>query len=340
MVLKRIFIALLVIMAAMVAVGFAAKHYGMQLLQQPFTVEQPFLLEVKRGDHARRLIQRLNDQGLAIPETPAYIASRVFSQPERLQAGIYEITSQHNLAKLWSQLRRGDQYQFQVTLIEGQTFNQWLTRLANSPYLLVEVAKENQAEAAKLVREKLQLDEDQALEGLFYPETYHYYAGTSDVEILRDAYQRMQKLLAEVWQARAADLPYNTPYELLIMASIIEKETGVQGERAKVSSVFVNRLRIGMRLQSDPTTIYGIEDFDGNLTRKHLREHTLFNTYRINGLPPTPIAIPSRASLVAAAHPESTDYFYFVANGQGGHVFSKTLREHNRAVNRYQRNRK
>lgn len=164
-----------------------------------------------------------------------------------------------------------------------------------------------------------------------------FFAGTSALEILREAYKTQQQRLYSAWQQRAADLPYTEPYELLIMASIIEKETGIKGERDIVSSVFVNRLQTGMRLQSDPTTIYGVANFDGNLTRAHLREETAYNTYRIDGLPPTPIAMPSVASLLAAAQPASTEYFYFVADGSGGHVFSRTLEEHNKAVNRYQR---
>ena len=160
----------------------------------------------------------------------------------------------------------------------------------------------------------------------------------SDKDILRRAYQAMQQKLDVIWQQRSADCPVDTPYELLILASIIEKETGIDGERAMVASVFANRMATGMRLQSDPTTIYGIEAFDGNLTRAHLREKTAYNTYRIDGLPPTPIAMVSEASLRAAADPAQSDYFYFVANGEGGHVFSKTLEEHNKAVRKYQLN--
>jgi UPF0755 protein len=168
-------------------------------------------------------------------------------------------------------------------------------------------------------------------------DTFSYQAYTDDVTLLKQAHQKLTTELQRQWQQRATDLPYKNPYELLIMASIIEKETGVAGERALVSSVFVNRLNATMRLQSDPTTIYGIENFDGNLTRAHLRQETAYNTYRIAGLPPTPIAMVSRASLKAAAHPARSDYFYFVADGSGGHVFSQTYEQHQQAVNRYQR---
>ncbi|SUC18602.1 aminodeoxychorismate lyase [Proteus mirabilis] len=176
------------------------------------------------------------------------------------------------------------------------------------------------------------------LEGWFAPDTYHYTAGTTDIAILKRAYQQMEKTLEEEWLKRDSDLPYKSAYEMLIMASIIEKETGIDAERTKVASVFVNRLKRNMRLQTDPTVIYGLGDkYRGTIYRSDLNGYTPYNTYQIDGLPPTPIAMPSVASIKAAAHPADTRYLYFVADGTGGHKFSTTLAEHNKAVAQYRR---
>ncbi|OZB06500.1 MAG: hypothetical protein B7X54_01985 [Idiomarina sp. 34-48-12] len=337
MVFKRfiqIFVSLSVIAAGTVA---AALWYSYQQLQQPLALKQSIVFEVKRGMHARTILEQLNKQGATIQVTPVYVASRLFDVPQRLQAGVYEIHPADSVATVWRKLRTGDQYLFQVTLIEGRTFAEWLSIIASSERLILSAITDESTSITEVLNRRLGT-QHVSFEGLLFPDTYHYMAGTKAIEILVKAYEQMQLELTEIWAHRSDDLPYEKPYELLIMASIIEKETGIGGERSKVSSVFVNRLRKGMRLQSDPTTIYGIDNFDGNLTRAHLRELTPFNTYRIDGLPPTPIAMPSRESLIAAAHPEQTEYYYFVADGTGGHVFSKTLVEHNRAVNRYQRN--
>ncbi|PHR63928.1 MAG: aminodeoxychorismate lyase [Idiomarina sp.] len=330
----QIFVGFTVIAAAAIVAGLG---FSYQQLQQPLDLEQPILFEVKRGMHARTILEQLNTQGADIRVTPVYVASRLFDIPQRLQAGVYEIHPSDNVANVWRKLRQGEQYLFQVTLVEGRTFAEWLSILDQADRLIINDQGADLATVIERLNERLGTTHT-SFEGLLYPDTYKYTSGTKAIDILVKAYQRMQSELTEIWAQRSGDLPYEKPYELLIMASIIEKETGIGGERGKVSSVFINRLRKGMRLQSDPTTIYGIENFDGNLTRVHLRELTPFNTYRIDGLPPTPIAMPSRESLIAAAHPEQTDYYYFVADGSGGHVFSKTLVEHNRAVNRYQRN--
>tara|TARA_Y100001973_G_scaffold9941_3_gene13541 strand:- start:3169 stop:4188 length:1020 start_codon:yes stop_codon:yes gene_type:complete len=309
-------------------------YWSQRLVDTPLQVtEQPVLFEVVSGMHAKSVLQKLQQQGLWHHSSDvSYLASRLWANPQHLQAGVYQLQPGQTLTQFWQQLAAGRQHQFAVTLVEGQTLSQWLSLLQSHDYLKpIDLAPENLGEAIAGASEV------KSLEGLLAPDTYHFFAATPALEILRKAYATQQERLQSVWQDRAPDLPYTEPYELLIMASIIEKETGLSGERDVVSSVFVNRLRTGMRLQSDPTTIYGIKDFDGNLTRAHLRESTPFNTYRIDGLPPTPIAMPSLASLRAAAHPATTDYFYFVADGSGGHVFSRTLEEHNRAVNRYQR---
>jgi UPF0755 protein len=182
----------------------------------------------------------------------------------------------------------------------------------------------------------------ESAEGQFFPDTYHYDRGASDWQILQRAYDAMQQALAEEWSERAAGLPYETPYEALIMASIIERETGLDEERGEIAGVFVRRLQKGMRLQTDPTVIYGLGPaFDGNLTRRHLAdESNPFNTYRHGGLPPAPIALPGRASIRAALQPEDGDALFFVARGDGGHVFSATLAEHERAVRKYQLSRR
>jgi UPF0755 protein len=327
-------LVLSVVLASVLVAGGA--YWTHQMLKTPLVIgATPVLLEVKSGMHARAvLIELERREWLPYASQYGYFASRLWANPQRLQAGVYELHQGQNLLQLWQQLQAGRQHQFAVTLVEGQTLQQWLEVLQQQSYL--KPLQEAQSDLAERVT---QGGSWTRLEGLLAPDTYHFFAGTSTLEILRTAYETQQQRLHDVWQQRADNLPYTEPYQLLIMASIIEKETGMSGERDIVSSVFVNRLRQGMRLQSDPTTIYGITDFDGNLTRAHLRESTAYNTYRIDGLPPTPIAMPSLASLHAAAHPANTDYYYFVADGTGGHVFSKTLAEHNRAVDRYQRGR-
>lgn len=338
MVFKRIiqFIAGLILLLTLLTFGLF--WYGSQQLHQSLGFTAPIQIEVQRGMHARTILHHLNQQGATLNVTSVYLASRVLANPQRIQAGVYELTPSDTVADLWRKLRHGEQYVFRVALIEGRTLAEWVEVLENSDHLLwPDELRGNTAQLQQRLNERLGT-QHASFEGLLYPDTYGYTANTQGLDLLVTAYRRMNQELEQIWQQREADLPYATPYELLIMASIIEKETGLDGERGKVSSVFVNRLRTGMRLQSDPTTIYGIPNFDGNLTRAHLRELTAYNTYRIDGLPPTPIAMPSRQSLVAAAHPEQTDYFYFVADGTGKHVFSRTLAEHNRAVNRYQRN--
>ncbi|MDX1704952.1 endolytic transglycosylase MltG [Pseudidiomarina sp.] len=317
-------------------VAVAAIVAGSQwLLHQPVkSLQRPILFEVEPGSHARIILKRLNHQQLVGDLSLTYLASRLWQVGGQLKAGVYQLEPGLTLEQLWTKLEHGDQYQFQVTLVEGQTLAQWLQRLHQQPYLQ-SVTRDLSEQA--LLAEVTGSASFSSLEGLLAPDTYSYQAYSTDLLLLRQAYQEQQQLLNQFWRERAEDLPYKSPYEMLIMASIIEKETGYAGERPLVSSVFVNRLRLGMRLQSDPTTIYGIANFDGNLTRAHLREATPYNTYKISGLPPTPIAMPGTASLRAAAHPATSDYLYFVADGSGGHVFSKTLAEHNKAVNRYQR---
>lgn len=329
---KFIVIALILIAAAIVG----GRWFALEYLQTPFvsrtTFSEPLMLRVQRGDSARHIIAQINGHLKRDSDRIDYRLSQLLIGIDRLQAGVYQVSPTDSWQTLWQKLERGDEMQFSVTLVEGLRIEQWLKHLQAQPFLKATLRPDNLIEQLDFI------DGYTNAEGLFLPETYHYRADKTDKDILRRAYQAMQQKLDEIWQQRSADCPVDTPYELLILASIIEKETGIDGERAMVASVFANRMAIGMRLQSDPTTIYGIEAFDGNLTRAHLREKTAYNTYRIDGLPPTPIAMVSEASLRAAADPAQSDYFYFVANGEGGHVFSKTLEEHNKAVRKYQLN--
>lgn len=292
------------------------------------------LVTIARGATALSILNQLANEGrLRHAPTLYYWSSRIWDRPVQLQAGVYQVDAGQTLAGFWRQLRQGEQYQFAITLVEGQTWAQWATLLEQHEYLDASSFKDDGTLLKHITGEDIYV----SFEGLLAPDTYQFYAGTSVNTLLKQAYAMQQQRLMQAWEQRVPGLPYQTPYELLIMASIIEKETGGNSERGLVSSVFVNRIQIGMRLQSDPTTIYGVENFDGNLTRQHLREKTAYNTYRIDGLPPTPIAMPSYASIMAAAQPEVSGYYYFVADGSGGHVFSETLAEHNRAVDRYQR---
>jgi UPF0755 protein len=236
---------------------------------------------------------------------------------------------------LLSALAQGDTIRESITIIEGWTFAQMRAEIARHPWLRHE--SEALDEAAWLASVVPGYDHP---EGLFYPDTYVFDRGTSDLYIYRLAHQRQLKKLEQAWANRAPDLPYGSPYEALIMASIVEKETAREEDRTRVASVFVNRLRQGMRLQTDPTVIYGMgERFDGNLRKRDLQEDTAYNTYQRAGLPPTPIALPGLAAIQASLHPASGKDLYFVARGDGSSEFSSNLDDHNRAVDKYQRRR-
>jgi UPF0755 protein len=235
--------------------------------------------------------------------------------------------------ELLTMITRGNVSKSQITLIEGWNFRQLRHMLNASPNLRHDTLGLSDSE----ILQRIGAPESHP-EGLFFPETYHIAAGGSDIELLKVAYRLMQQRLNEAWQARSPDLPLETPYQALILASIVEKETGAASDRPMIAGVFVNRLRIRMMLQTDPTVIYGMgEKFDGNLRRRDLTSDTPYNTYTRGGLPPTPIAMPGRDALHAALHPASTNALYFVARGDGSSKFSSNLNAHNQAVNRYQK---
>jgi UPF0755 protein len=251
----------------------------------------------------------------------------------RIRAGSYEITAGTTPRGLLEKMVLGDETLVTVRLIEGWTFRQFRAELARAPGLRQDTA----AMSDKQIMEALGRPGVHP-EGRFFPDTYAYSRGSSDLAVLRRALNAMERRLAAAWEQRAAGVPLRSPDEALILASIVEKETGLEADRGQVAGVFANRLRIGMRLQTDPTVIYGLgEAFDGNLRRRDLETDTPYNTYTRAGLPPTPIAMPGKRSLLAAVNPEATKALYFVARGDGTSVFSENLADHNRAVNRYQR---
>lgn len=253
-----------------------------------------------------------------------------------IKAGEYLIAPETTPPQFLDKLSRGDVIQYSLTIPEGWTFAQLMAAVNRHEKLVHTLADRDAAE----IMAALGLP-GQHPEGRFFPDTYYFAAGTTDVAFLRRAHQAMEERLAAEWADRAPGLPYKTPYEALILASIIEKETAVPEERRRIAGVFVRRLQRGMRLQTDPTVIYGLgEDYDGNLRRRDLRTDSPYNTYLRRGLPPTPIALPGAAALHAALHPEPGDALYFVARGDGTHHFSATVAEHNAAVKSYQLDRR
>jgi len=311
----------------------AAAGYGAWYVSTPLTTAQlPLEVEIPRGAGFRGAMDALESAGIRLRRVESETLARALRKERGIKAGSYEIAEPVTPTELLEKLTRGDVTQAEVRLIEGWTFGQFRAALDASAELRHDTAGLEDTQ----ILAKLQAPEPHT-EGLFFPDTYLFGKGSSDLAVLRRAYRAMQRHLKAEWDAKGENLPYQSPYEALIMASIIEKETGKPEERDQIGGVLVNRLRIGMRLQVDPTIIYGLGNtFDGNLKKNHLLEDGPYNTYTRAGLPPTPIAMPGLASLRAAVRPGKTEALYYVSRGDGSSQFSRTLDEHNRAVARYQ----
>jgi UPF0755 protein len=324
--LKTLFAFVLLAVAA--AAGYGAWYVGTPVKVRQYPVE----VEIPRGSGFRSALEQLEKSGVAIRRYEFELLARSLGKVRNVKAGSYEISQPVTPLQLLDKLTRGDVTQAELRLIEGWTFAQFRAALDASPDLRHDTRGLDDAQ----LLERLKINEKHP-EGLFFPDTYLFGKGSSDLAVLRRSYRAMARHLKEEWDARDKAVPYRTPYDALIMASIIEKETGQAGERDMIGGVLVNRLRIGMRLQVDPTIIYGLgPSFDGNLKRSHLTEDGPYNSYTRAGLPPTPIAMPGLASLRAAVRPGRTDAMYYVSRNDGSSQFSRTLEEHNRAVAKYQ----
>ncbi len=314
--------------------------FGAGLVGRWYLFEKPLAMAADRiefrvaaGSTVRSIAQAAQKAGIELNADAMVVAARLTGTAQSLRAGRYAVDRGITLGGLLAKMQAGEVLRERLTVVEGIAFREMRVLLATQPELKQETAHMSPAELLRAIGA-----EQTHPEGLFAPETYVYDPGTSDLDILRQAYRAQTKLLQETWAQRAADLPYKTPYEALIMASIIEKETGQPSERAMIGAVFVNRLKLGMLLQADPTVIYGLgAKFDGDLRKRDLLTDGPYNSYTRTGLPPTPIALPGRASIEAALRPAQTEALYFVARGDGTSQFSNTLAEHNRAVNAYQR---
>jgi UPF0755 protein len=330
--MKKLFRWLVIALLLVVGAYFAAREYLPKLIAT--LPADGLTLTVPRGASVNRVVNDLAKQGVA-PSWQLQIVSRLRGGDMKIRAGQYLFAPPQTLAEIFDALESGAAIQLPITVVEGTTQRELFGLLKKS----TEEAKQFRTEtvvAPSLWAKAINADTEN-LEGYLFPDTYFVAPGSSATALLSSMHKRMKQELAQAWEKRAADTPLKTPYEALVLASIIEKETGRDSDRPLVGSVFVNRLRIGMRLQTDPTVIYGLgEKFDGNLRRVDLQTDTPYNSYTRDGLPPTPIAFPGRASLRAAVNPPKSDFLYFVARGDGTSEFSRNLAEHNRAVAKFQ----
>ncbi|WP_136475184.1 endolytic transglycosylase MltG [Pseudomonas sp. DG56-2] len=331
--MRRKFLVLLetgLILAGLV-LGFSAWKVN-SALEQTLHVSQEQLLDVPTGTNPNRMFYRMESQGLLDDAFWLRLYWRFNMVGVPLHTGEYRMTPGMTVRDLFEVWRRGDVVQYSLTLVEGWNFRQVRSALAKHEKIKQTLDGLSDAE----VMDKLG-HPGVFPEGRFFPDTYRFVRGMSDVEFLQQAYARLDEVLAKEWAERAADLPYRDPYQALIMASLVEKETGVPQERGQIAGVFVRRMRLGMLLQTDPTVIYGMgERYNGKITRADLRQPTPYNTYTNAGLPPTPIAMVGREAIHAALNPAPGTSLYFVARGDGSHVFSDDLDAHNSAVREYQ----
>jgi peptidoglycan lytic transglycosylase G len=326
-------VAALVVLPLLLAFAGAALVV-MSWYRQPLHLPRtPFEFEVRSGASLASVARSLHDAGVLPHALALTLLARVRGADRTIKAGSYEIESGITLPGLLAKLTQGDVTQTALTIVEGTTFAELKRTLRESAQIRHTVVELPDAE----LMSRLGATEAHP-EGLFFPDTYFFAAGSTDLAVLRRAYRALHERLDAAWARRAPDLPLATPYEALILASIVEKETGRADDRPLVASVFINRLRRGMRLQTDPAVIYGMgARFDGNLRKRDLEADSEYNTYTRDGLPPTPIALPSQASLDVVVNPPQTTYLYFVSRGDGTSAFSANLIEHNRAVSKYQK---
>lgn len=326
MIRRLLALTLLLVLVTGAGLGYYAYH--------PLTLPAtPFEFDLKQGASLKSTAREMQQAKLLDQEWPFVLLARALGTSMQLKAGNYELKQPVSPLQLLQIISKGEFSQRKISVIEGWTFKQFRSALDSSRY----IAHDTTGLPDMDILQRIGAVENHP-EGLFFPDTYNFVSGSSDLAILKIAYHTMQQRLQEAWAARTANLPLQTPYQALILASIVEKETGTASDRSMIAGVFINRLRKGMLLQTDPTVIYGIgERFDGNLRKRDLLADNPYNTYRRRGLPPTPVALPGMAALQATLHPAQTDALYFVARGDGSSQFSSTLTAHNRAVDRYQK---
>ena len=339
--MKKFFVFLLILLLILSSVGFWGYQKLTEFVHTPVNVTQDQLLTIERGTTGSKLAALLEQEKILEHADLLPWLLKLQPQLNKVKAGTYSLTGVKNLQDLLNMINSGKEAQFSVKFIEGKTFKEWRKNLENAPHLKQTLQGKSDKEimalldipaVAKAVYEWNNMD------GWLYPDTYNYTPNSTDLELLKRSTTRLQKALDKAWNERDENLPLSDPYQMLILASIVEKETGVAAERPQVASVFINRLRANMKLQTDPTVIYGMgESYTGNIRKKDLETITPYNTYMIEGLPPTPIAMVSESALQAVAHPAKTDFYYFVADGSGGHKFTRNLNEHNKAVQEYLR---
>ena len=339
--MKKFFVFLLILLLILSSVGFWGYQKLTEFVHTPVNVTQDQLLTIERGTTGSKLAALLEQEKILEHADLLPWLLKLQPQLNKVKAGTYSLTGVKNLQDLLNMINSGKEAQFSVKFIEGKTFKEWRKNLENAPHLkqTLQGKTDNEIMAlldipavAKAVYEWNNMD------GWLYPDTYNYTPNSTDLELLKRSTTSLQKALDKAWNERDENLPLSDPYQMLILASIVEKETGVAAERPQVASVFINRLRANMKLQTDPTVIYGMgESYTGNIRKKDLETITPYNTYMIEGLPPTPIAMVSESALQAVAHPAKTDFYYFVADGSGGHKFTRNLNEHNKAVQEYLR---